>query len=86
MDKMDRTVNETGITREYLAASINGGYVLLERKLDLRKLYVEITNRCNLSCTMCFRNSWEEEDGDMSPVLFRELMNQAEKFPMMEEV
>lgn len=85
-DRMGRSVSEAGITREHLAASINGGYVLLERKLDLRKLYVEITNRCNLSCTMCFRNNWEEEDGDMSFGLFRELMKQAEKFSMMEEV
>ena len=85
MERIER-MSGMDVTKGYLAASINGGYVLLEKKLDLRRLYVEITNRCNLSCRMCFRSSWEEKDGDMSPELFRKLMNQAESFPMMEEV
>ena len=37
----------------------------------IKKLYIEPTSRCNLSCKMCFRHSWIDEDmGDMSESIF----------------
>jgi len=34
------------------------------------KCYLELTSRCNLQCTMCFRNQWlHETQGDMSEAL-----------------
>ena len=32
----------------------------------MKKIYLELTNRCNLNCIMCYRNSWTTELGDMS--------------------
>jgi MoaA/NifB/PqqE/SkfB family radical SAM enzyme len=32
---------------------------------ELNKIYVEPTNRCNLTCVTCIRNSWDEPFGDM---------------------
>ena len=32
---------------------------------DLRKVYVEPTNACNLNCTTCVRQSWDEPEGFM---------------------
>lgn len=38
---------------------------------QLRKIYIEPTSRCNLACTMCFRNTWLDEPfADMSPAVF----------------
>ena len=31
----------------------------------MRKLNIEVTTRCNLNCTMCMRQVWKEESGDM---------------------
>ena len=28
----------------------------------INKLYVELTSRCNLNCSMCFRNNWFDEE------------------------
>lgn len=37
----------------------------------MRKLYIEPTSRCNLRCSMCFRNTWfDEEFADMEPAVF----------------
>ncbi|MFW6285367.1 MAG: radical SAM protein [Bacillota bacterium] len=33
--------------------------------LFMRKVYLELTNRCNLNCVMCYRNSWSETLGDI---------------------
>lgn len=65
---------------------IPSGYVVLDKKLDLRRLYVEITNYCNLSCKMCFRNEWSEKEGFMDEDLFRKIIFQAEKFPELSEI
>lgn len=37
---------------------------------QLAKLYVEPTNRCNLACTTCIRNSWDAALGQMSEATF----------------
>ncbi|MDP8011742.1 MAG: tungsten cofactor oxidoreductase radical SAM maturase [Thermoplasmata archaeon] len=47
---------------------------------DLNKIYVEITNGCNLSCKMCYRNFWEDSIGFMKKDLFYNLMNQLREF------
>jgi len=31
---------------------------------ELNKIYLEPTNRCNLTCVTCMRHSWDEPLGD----------------------
>ncbi|MFW6318948.1 MAG: radical SAM protein [Bacillota bacterium] len=38
----------------------------IHSSLFMNKIYLELTNRCNLNCVMCYRNSWETKLGDMS--------------------
>ena len=38
---------------------------------ELNKIYVEPTNRCNLSCVTCIRHSWDEPFGDMDWSVYR---------------
>ena len=40
----------------------------------LAKLYIEPTNRCNLGCRTCIRNTWEEPSGDMSNSVFARIL------------
>jgi MoaA/NifB/PqqE/SkfB family radical SAM enzyme len=37
---------------------------------QLARVYIEPTNRCNLSCVTCIRNSWDEPLGEMGPATF----------------
>jgi len=40
----------------------------------LRKIYLEPTAHCNLRCSTCLRNSWEDKPGAMPLDLYRELL------------
>ncbi|MBR4473926.1 MAG: SPASM domain-containing protein [Oscillospiraceae bacterium] len=43
---------------------------------QIRKLYVEVSSRCNLACKMCFRHSWIGECfGDLDPAVFVRVMD-----------
>lgn len=52
-----------------LEAGANG--LRLHRPVThLNKVYVEPTNRCNIACVTCMRNSWEVGLGQMSEAVF----------------
>jgi len=48
---------------------------------ELKKIYVEPTNRCNLKCITCIRNSWNEPFGDMEWSAYRALIDGLAAFP-----
>ncbi|HOW85744.1 MAG TPA: radical SAM protein [Candidatus Aminicenantes bacterium] len=53
---------------------------------SLRRLYIEPTSRCNLSCRTCIRNTWEEPIGDMDEATFGRVAGQLSRFPHLETV
>ncbi len=61
--------------------SMDLGRICLEEKADLTYLYVEISNRCNLNCKMCFKQSWKDEEGDMDYGLFMKILDDTAEFP-----
>jgi MoaA/NifB/PqqE/SkfB family radical SAM enzyme len=43
----------------------------------MEKVYIEVTSRCNLSCSMCSRNFWENEKiSDMDFSLFEKIIDE----------
>jgi MoaA/NifB/PqqE/SkfB family radical SAM enzyme len=61
--------------------SFDGRSLTLSRSLgNLQKIYIEPTNRCNLTCTMCIRNSWDEPIGDMTEETFSTILNGLDDF------
>ena len=48
---------------------------------ELNKIYVEPTNRCNLTCVTCIRHSWDEPFGDMDWPVYRALIDGLADFP-----
>lgn len=48
---------------------------------ELNKIYVEPTNRCNLTCVTCIRHSWDEPFGDMDWPVYRALIDGLAEFP-----
>lgn len=65
---------------------LNGAFVLIPKKPDLRYLYIEITNRCNLRCEMCFKQYWQDREGDMDWDLFIKILDDAEELPELEMI
>jgi MoaA/NifB/PqqE/SkfB family radical SAM enzyme len=47
---------------------------------ELNKIYVEPTNRCNLTCVTCIRHSWDEPFGDMDWPVYRALIDGLAEF------
>jgi len=53
---------------------------------SIERLYLELTNRCNLSCEMCYRQSWKEPLGDMSKEILNSIAVEVAAFPDLKEV
>ena len=79
-------LKETDLPAEWWLTSLNGGYLLLPRVPDLRKLYVEPTTRCNLRCKTCIRNVWQDPEAHMETALFAKLMDQVGGFSHLKQL
>ena len=53
---------------------------------SIERLYLELTNRCNLSCEMCYRQNWQEPLGDMSTEILNSITGEVADFPDLKEV
>ena len=53
---------------------------------ELNKIYVEPTNRCNLTCVTCIRHSWDEPFGDMEWPVFQTLIDCLTDFPGLKTI
>ncbi|MDP6546958.1 MAG: radical SAM protein [Phycisphaerae bacterium] len=51
-----------------------------------RKLYIELTTDCNMSCPMCIRHSWEAPGGTMSDETFEAILTQLGEMPSIRTV
>lgn len=53
---------------------------------DVQCAYIEVTNRCNLNCAMCVRQSWRDPQGSMSTQTFQEVLAGLRDFPALNRV
>ncbi len=47
----------------------------------LKKIYIEPTNKCNLSCKTCMRNMWDEPLGQMEMNTFEKIVDSVKVLP-----
>ncbi len=52
----------------------------------LKRVYVEITNKCNLNCATCMRNVWDVQYGGMSDETFKRILLGLESLPHKPEL
>ena len=65
----------------------NGHGVYLHPSIhDLKRVYVEVTNQCNLSCSTCMRNVWNVTYGHMSADVFDRILSSLEQCPERPEL
>src|SRR5271157_4644953 len=57
---------------DWICALADGGLTLIPD--TPRKVYVEATTLCNLSCATCIRNAWDEPMGHMPLARYRRLL------------
>lgn len=51
------------------------GFSLRTPVTTLRRVYVEVTNQCNLNCATCIRNVWDVEYGRMADETFERILS-----------
>lgn len=56
------------------------------KDVTLKKIYLEPTTNCNLSCKTCMRNTWDEPGGEMSMELFHHILDGLKQIPTLKEV
>ncbi len=64
----------------------DSGLLLLARRPDLQKLYIEPTTACNLRCHTCIRNVWQDPEVHMEMSVFEQLVEQLSAFPELRRV
>ena len=52
----------------------------------LRKVYLEITDSCNLECKICYRHQWAQAPVDMQKDLFEKILKEVENDPEIQTV
>lgn len=59
----------------------NGHGIYLRPSIHtLRRVYIEVTNKCNLNCSTCMRNVWEAKFGNMTERTFERILAGLEDF------
>jgi tungsten cofactor oxidoreducase radical SAM maturase len=71
---------------EYWLDEREGDLILHPRLPDVRKLYVEPTTCCNLSCRTCIRNVWSDPEGHMPMDTFGRLLAGLRDLPDLKRV
>ncbi|MBT9130591.1 MAG: Coenzyme PQQ synthesis protein E [candidate division WS2 bacterium] len=71
---------------DFLKEKMEDGFVLLKRDISLKKVYIEVTSRCNLSCITCIRNVWLDPMEDMDLETFIGIIEQLKGFKSVNEI
>jgi Fe-coproporphyrin III synthase len=53
---------------------------------NLKKVYIEITSKCNLNCKMCFRRFWNDEVFEMDFEKYLKILEELKEFTSLETV
>jgi MoaA/NifB/PqqE/SkfB family radical SAM enzyme len=62
------------------------GFYLHPSISTLKRVYIELTNTCNLNCSTCMRNVWEVQYGSLSGEAFEHILSDLETFPQKPEL
>lgn len=54
--------------------------------MSLEKLYLELTNKCNLNCEICYRNSWNEELVHMDSKLYQKIKREIREISSLKSI
>lgn len=63
-----------------------GFRILPEQSSTIRKVYIELTDRCNLNCTICYRKSWDIKPMDMDMELFRKIAAELKSLKKLDKI
>lgn len=72
--------------QDMLCVAMNDGYRLIPLKPDVKRIYIEVTTKCNFACITCIRSSWEDRLTHMTWETFEQLLAHIKELPDLESV
>lgn len=72
--------------QEALFIRTEGGYQLIPLLPDIKRVYIEVTTKCNFSCITCIRSSWHDELAHMNWETFENIVKNLKELPNLESV
>ncbi|GAW29399.1 tungsten cofactor oxidoreductase radical SAM maturase [Carboxydocella sp. ULO1] len=60
--------------------------IVINKKPDIRELYLELTTACNLNCQNCYRHSWQQAGGMMARETWQQALAAARRLPELKRV
>ena len=88
MNLSERTVAKYDLdnSQEYIEIHLADGIKIIPKKVDLEKIYLELTTECNFDCITCIRNSWSDEIGHMENKVLDKILAELNKLPNLKTV
>ncbi|AEX85897.1 putative Fe-S oxidoreductase [Marinitoga piezophila KA3] len=71
--------------KEYIF-EMKSAQLILKPEPDIKKVYLELSSRCNLDCPMCFKNTFTDPEGFMTKKTFNKVMEDLKEFPEVEHI
>ncbi len=85
-DRLSHKAGCTACDAPMLLTHVKEGYRLTYLKPDVKRIYIEVTTRCNFDCITCIRSSWKCEQGYMEMETFNKLLEGLRNLPELESV
>lgn len=60
--------------------------IVLDPKPDIKEVYIELTNSCNLTCSHCYRLSWQAKTGFMKKEVWQKIISDVKQLPNLERI
>lgn len=54
--------------------------------MSVEKVYLELTNRCNLKCEMCYRKAWHQREMDMDDAVLEKCIGEIQSMLSVKEI
>lgn len=54
--------------------------------MEIQKLYLELSDRCNLDCTICYRQSWKDTPRDLDVDIYTKLVEEIRQIPTLKTI
>jgi len=71
---------------EFLLISNEAGYKLIPLLPDIKRIYIEVTTKCNFSCITCIRSSWNNNLLHMNWSTFNNFLINIKELPNLESI
>ncbi len=72
--------------QEAIFISTEDGYRLIPLLPDVKRIYIEVTTKCNFDCITCIRSSWEDKLVHMDWKTFENILLNLKELPNLESV